>query len=348
MNSTRRLPSLFPTTKIKDKSITDGYSITAADFCKRKIKSDPDCHAHYEKLANSGNAYFQCPYGFTTKSFEFEGEKYAISSVIAHPRYGTENERRIAKDHSSNRCSRAGIDQFLLFLNDLGQVRADAVAEATKVLPQAFHELRKLNAAVIQNTEIATRSVGDNRNLASVKAAAELMRNSFDILEALSNMDVMRLLPREATVNVYDLCFKMKRIHQERAKSKNMNISLEGNRVIIRGSQKSFPLIPAVLLENAIKYGKPASTIVIRIINSDKKSLLTIENETKETIDPIRCFDRGVRFSKNAEGGGFGLYLAKEIVEAHNGSIWCETGIGTVRFAVELPLHAVAASFNDY
>lgn len=345
MSSKKPPPSLFPIVSLTEKSISSGINMPATDFCKSRIKSDPWCIAHYQKLLTSGSAFYQCPHGFTTKSFEFEGEKYAIASVVAHPRYGTENERKLAKAHASNRCSRAGIDQFLSFLTDLGKLRADAVVDATKFLPQAFHELRKLNATIIQNTEVAMKTSGDNRNLVSVKAAAELMKNSFDILEALSNMEVMRALPSDATVNLYDLSFKMKRIYQERARAKNIHISLEGSRPIIKGSQKSFPLVPAVLLENAIKYARNGSTIDIRTDHKLSKAYLYFINETDEKIDPIRCFDRGVRFSKNTEGGGFGLYLAKEITEAHGGSILCETGDDHVKFTLELPLHAVAASF---
>jgi signal transduction histidine kinase len=69
--------------------------------------------------------------------------------------------------------------------------------------------------------------------------------------------------------------------------------------------------------------------------------VLIVENVSRHKIDSDRCFDRGVRFAGGVEGGGFGLFLAKEVVLAHRGTITCESTGGLVRMVVDLPLHAV-------
>lgn len=99
--------------------------------------------------------------------------------------------------------------------------------------------------------------------------------------------------------------------------------------------------VPAVLLENAIKYGANGSLIRAEIAYSGKLATLVVENQSVENIDPVTCFDRGVRFTDKVEGGGFGLFLAKEVVLCHNGKIRCESANGMVRMIVELPLHKV-------
>jgi len=111
---------------------------------------------------------------------------------------------------------------------------------------------------------------------------------------------------------------------------------------MVPGSQKSFPIVPAVLIENAIKYGRGGSTITADVRAIGKTAMLAIDNETEHPIDPVRCFERGTRFAGGAvEGGGFGLFLAREIVAAHHGTIRCVPGRGSVRFEVELPLDRV-------
>jgi signal transduction histidine kinase len=225
--------------------------------------------------------------------------------------------------------------------DEIEQARADAIAEGSMVLPQAFHELRKLNGAVIQHAERVIADLGESRSLLSIKGAAELMRNNFDLLEALSNIESMKSLPLDSTVNVYDLAFKMKRVYQEKAAGRSMTINVQGVRAIIKGSQKSFPLVPAVLLENAIKYGRERQQIFIGVQQRGQKAALVVENASSHKIDPVRCFDRGVRFAGGIEGGGFGLFLAKQVVTAHNGTISCETNDGLIRMVVELPLTAV-------
>jgi signal transduction histidine kinase len=70
--------------------------------------------------------------------------------------------------------------------------------------------------------------------------------------------------------------------------------------------------------------------------------LLLVENETDYPIDPANCFNRGSRFAGDSvEGGGFGLFLAKEIVLAHKGEIKCEKVGATVRMLVKMPMEKI-------
>jgi two-component system, OmpR family, heavy metal sensor histidine kinase CusS len=266
-----------------------------------------------------------------------------MTGVVAHPRYGTDNERELAKRYPEIKVSRAMMDAAAEYFRSLEEMRADAIQRASAVLPQAFHELRKLNGAVLQNAEKEMRERGDSRNLRNVKGAAELMRNNFDILEALSNIEGMKVVPTDATINVFDLVFKTKRILEERAADQGMGIVVDGVRAIIKGSQKSFPIVPAVLLENAIKYGRQRKFIRADVMAVDRQVIFTVENETDHYIDPQRCFDRGVRHATVVEGGGFGLFLAREIVLSHGGTIRCESAPGKVKMIVELPLLDVIA-----
>ncbi|WP_161798990.1 HAMP domain-containing sensor histidine kinase [Caenimonas sp. SL110] len=286
----------------------------------------------------SPDRWSECPYGFTTRSFTFDGKKWAVSGVIGFPRFGSEAERQMAKKFPDSRVSRDTIESTVSVSRELERVKSDVVAEGAKILPQAFHELRKLNGAVIQHAERAMTDQGETRNLLSIKSAAELMRNNFDILEALSNIEGMKSLPVDSTVNLFDLAFKMKRVYQERALARKMGIQVNGVRAIIQGSQKSFPLVPAVLLENAIKYGTIGETIHIDITAEGGRAVLVVENHSNRPIDPVRCFERGVRFSNDVEGGGFGLFLAREVVIAHRGTIRCAPSTGRVKMIVEIPL----------
>src|SRR5690606_17058048 len=113
-----------------------------------------------------------------------------------------------------------------------------------------------------------------------------------------------------------------------------------------RGSQKTFPIVPAVLIENAIKYGEKGTRIYVDIEAREQAAVFKVQNTTKELIDPIRCFERGVRCSTNVEGGGFGLYIAREIVIAHGGSIECIPGGGVVTMRAEFPLRDVHRSWS--
>ena len=166
----------------------------------------------------------------------------------------------MAKRFPENKVTRESIETGVAFIRQVEQYRPDEIQKASRVLPQAFHELRKLNGAVLQHAEREINEIGERRSLLSIKSAAELMRNNFDILEALSNIEGIRALPNDSTINLFDLVFKMKRVFQEKASERGISIAVNGVRAIVCGSQKSFP-VPAVLLENAIKYGTKGSVI---------------------------------------------------------------------------------------
>ena len=336
-----RPPSLLPLTDPDALRVHDGLEVPCPKLCREAVATRPECAQHYQSVGSQFGSFRQCPFGFTTHALAFAGKTWFVSGVIAHPRFDTSNERELAKRYPVSRVSRSTVESTVRLANEIEQARADAIAEGSMVLPQAFHELRKLNGAVIQHAERVISDQGESRSLLSIKGAAELMRNNFDLLEALSNIESMKSLPLDSTVNIYDLAFKMKRVYQEKAAGRFMTINVQGVRAIIKGSQKSFPLVPAVLLENAIKYGSQRQQIFIGVQQRGQKAELVVENFSSHKIDPVRCFDRGVRFAGGVEGGGFGLFLAKQVVAAHNGTISCETNGELIRMVVELPLTAV-------
>lgn len=84
------------------------------------------------------------------------------------------------------------------------------------------------------------------------------------------------------------------------------------------------------LLSNAIHYGDPSQPIKVNLIEECDKILLQVNNRGR-LISPerlqnlFRPFWRGARKRANSSGLGLGLYIVKQIVEAHDGSISVES-----------------------
>lgn len=103
----------------------------------------------------------------------------------------------------------------------------------------------------------------------------------------------------------------------------------------------------ANLLNNAIKYSPDSRDIIVRIENTGQSIIFSVKDfgygirdEEKEKI-----FERFYRVSNDNmdtyPGLGIGLYISRQIIQKHNGKIWCDSEFGKgSTFYFELPLAA--------
>jgi signal transduction histidine kinase len=119
------------------------------------------------------------------------------------------------------------------------------------------------------------------------------------------------------------------------------------------------PLISQVfsnLIENAVKYATASSAIVIEGGHISARDVVEVSVRNHgiplRQEDAKRVFERGYR-TKEARnmypaGTGFGLYIAKKIVEIHEGELRCGTDpLGRVIFTVTLPIQALQGKARE-
>jgi PAS domain S-box-containing protein len=96
------------------------------------------------------------------------------------------------------------------------------------------------------------------------------------------------------------------------------------------------------LLSNAMKFGAGSSISVRALAQGDKAVLVVADHGSGIPPEVLpRMFDRFERGAPRTQYGGLGLglYITREIVEAHGGTIRAENmPSGGARFVVELPL----------
>ena len=96
------------------------------------------------------------------------------------------------------------------------------------------------------------------------------------------------------------------------------------------------------LFTNAIKYA-PGSSIDVNLQQVDQHLLVSMADQgpgiPEESLPLI--FDRFYRVrSEKATGTGLGLYICKQIIDAHRGKIWAESTLGEgTTFFIELPIN---------
>ena len=97
------------------------------------------------------------------------------------------------------------------------------------------------------------------------------------------------------------------------------------------------------LIHNAIKFNKPGGWVTVSVKKEKARTEITISDSgvgvsSKEQEQLFQRYVQGAEGKRRASGTGLGLYLSKQIISAHKGSINCRSisGKGT-QFTVLLP-----------
>jgi K+-sensing histidine kinase KdpD len=123
----------------------------------------------------------------------------------------------------------------------------------------------------------------------------------------------------------------------------NLELEIENQGVMVRADPMRFGQVFDNLINNASKYA-PESTVIIRLFVDGDNAVITVIDDgpgiDKEHLE--RIFQRFYRVPEtrmSVRGSGLGLYICRQIIIAHNGTIKAEsdTGQGTT-FYITMPI----------
>jgi signal transduction histidine kinase len=131
-----------------------------------------------------------------------------------------------------------------------------------------------------------------------------------------------------------------------RARYKDLDITLDLQAVSsMQGDGVRIAQVFDNLFTNAIKYA-PGSPIRVNLHEAGEQLVVVFKDNgpgiPQESLPLI--FDRFYRArSEKAAGTGLGLYICKQIIDAHRGKIWAESTLGEgTAFFIELPVETVS------
>ena len=139
--------------------------------------------------------------------------------------------------------------------------------------------------------------------------------------------------------------------YQRVADRKQIAISLEADvpLPLVWADRVAVAAVLDNLLSNAVKFSPPQRQVWMRITAEPAHLVCTVQDEGPGLIreEQDKLFQRGVRLSPVPTGGeasnGYGLAVAKDLVEKLNGKIWCESQLGQgASFKFRLPLYSEA------
>jgi PAS domain S-box-containing protein len=214
----------------------------------------------------------------------------------------------------------------------------------------ASHELRTPVTSIKGYTQLAKMLIKEGDLSTSDEyldiALDQIERMSRLILELLdvSRIETGRLEIRREAIAWSHFVRDVVHRHHTAVSDRRFHVSVPDASKIVTGDRDRLEQVLGNLLENAVKYSPDGSDITV-IVEDRGDSFLTavcdrgIGIPADELGQVFERFHRGRQVSSTNYGGlGLGLYITKQIIERHGGTIWVDSkeGAGTT-FYFSLP-----------
>ncbi len=238
---------------------------------------------------------------------------------------------------------------FGLYSNQLLARIEAVVGQLRQFVSDASHELRTPLAVLQGETELL---LAKPRTTAEYETAARVMDSELktlsrivDGLFTLSMADAGQLRIAPEPLYLEEVLEEACGLAAPLASQKEIHIERHLDRdVLLHGDPAFLRQLFLIFLDNAIKYSPRGTRVDVTLAkHSDVRIRFQDEGIGISKEDLPRIFERFFRAAPSGEShsGGLGLSIAQAIVQAHHGTIQCEStpGVGSV-FTVQLPLRA--------
>ena len=236
-----------------------------------------------------------------------------------------------------------------LTVQDITMTLAENVRIRDEFISVVSHELKTPISALKLQTQMLEHEFHDTTDT-KIKDAALLFNRQIRRLNELvdSMLDASRISSGRFKIEYteFDLVSlvrdRVTLLSKKNLKSE-LNVQLDlPEQMIVSGDRMRLGQVVEILLTNAIKYGE-GKPIHLKVLSTSPYIQLIVEDHglgiAPESFSRIfNRFERAIS-SKNISGLGLGLYIARQIVEAHGGTISVSSKPGDrSTFTVRLPM----------
>lgn len=305
-------------------------------------------------LANDGSPANEAVRVLSNKLFHKIQELEELNSEL---------ERRVAERTSdleqTNRSLQSQIAERQRAETEAAKSNEERLRMKGEFLSHVSHELRSPLGVVHQFTTILLDNLGgplspDQREYLeiSLRNVNQLKGMIDDLLEA-SRADVGKLTVLRLSISIRDVIEQSAKSQMPIAAQKNVVLETEfaDNLPLVYADPARIFQILTNLLDNAIKFSPPKTTISLRARPFENDSHFVCVSVAdsgcgikREEADHIfdRLYQAKDSSKESRRGLGLGLYICKQLVELHGGSIWVDTkpGAGST-FYFTLPVFTI-------
>ncbi|MGA9363642.1 MAG: GAF domain-containing protein [Bacteroidota bacterium] len=212
------------------------------------------------------------------------------------------------------------------------------------------HDFRSPLSSIL----LAARGLMKNEEFLQSKQAKEFLNIIIEQASRLSNLAEDTLSVTELEAGQLNYSFKIlnvERLVQDAiamvkfSSRHKLSYHVDQNVAYVKGDQNKLRQVVTNLISNAVKYSPQGGNVRVEVREfSPTEAMCGVSDEGVGIADDqkerlFRKFSRIDRKEgKEIRGAGLGLWICKEIVNAHGGKIWCESEMGrgsTFRFTLK-------------
>lgn len=259
------------------------------------------------------------------------------------------SERDVAASYSFVRSTGRGGGLGVVIARDISKLR-EVERMKSEFVSMVSHELRtplgliKGYASTLLNPQLSLDQPTVQRFLMGIDGAADRLARLIENLLSVSRIESGLLRLSTQQVDLSHLITVAVSTVRATAKGRDILLELPKRQVKVEGDRVQLELVMDNLLGNAIKYspiGKPIRVVleakptraIVKVID---QGIGIAAHHLPKVFDKFYRVEGG--YSKRTPGSGLGLYICRNIIQAHGGRIWAESTLGEgSTFAFELP-----------
>ncbi len=222
----------------------------------------------------------------------------------------------------------------------------NAWKQQRQFIADASHELKTPLTVIMTNAEMLLENHYDTHTKkqfsSNILVMTQQMRSLVERLLELARLDNGTVQSSFTTVPLSQLISDAVLPFEPLYFEKGLELQCKIERsLFVKGNISQLRQVADILLDNALKYSLPHSTVFILLKRQGSHCIFSVESqgETISRSDLKNIFKRFYRIDKARSTNhsyGLGLPIAEHIIKEHRGKIWAESSHGHNRFLIQL------------